>query len=164
MKRFLLVAGLVTWAGQADALSCMFGGGGVAFAQAAQNGADFSPAIGTLQWSGLNDLDTYMGRLVMAHEGQEHDVVARFTGDIMGKGGERMPIDQNLRVQTWCANGDCGYAHSEGEMLTFLHNTPGGVVMIATPCQSYPTGADGVTVAEVQQCLDGGPCSAEFKY
>jgi len=164
MKTMIWAGVWACLAGQADALSCMFGGGAVAYNQAAQNGANFVPAVGSLRWSRLSGVNTYMGGLVMAHEGQEHDVVARFTGDIMGANGERTPIDQNLRVQTWCANGDCGYASDRGEMLTFLHNTPDGVVMIATPCQSYPTGADPVTVAEVQQCLDGGPCSGDMEY
>ena len=154
----ILFAGLILGAGQAHALSCNFGDAAAAYQEAAQNGLDFRAAIGTLTWSDLTPINTQQGGFVMEYEGQEFDAIARFQGTVMGANGERTPIDQNLRVLAWCANGDCGYASSEWEMLTFLHDTPDGLVMVATPCQSYPRRPDAEAVDAVQQCLDGGPC------
>jgi hypothetical protein len=161
MRTILWAAILAVSASEASALSCRFGDGAAAFGAAEANGATFTAAIGTIRWAS-SETATHGGGLMMEFEGQEHDVAARFSGEIMKPNGERLPIEQNLRVQSSCINGDCGYASDQGEMLTFLHETGDGLVMYAWPCQSYPTGPDTETLAQVQRCVDGGPCDAGF--
>lgn len=161
MRSMFLAAGLVALAGQANALSCKFGNGAAGYADAVQNGSNFRAVIGTLDWA-LPAQDTPMGGLMMDFEGQEHNVIARFTGEVMGTAGARTPIDRNIRVRSACINGDCGYAASGFEMVSFLHDTTDGAVMYSYPCQGYPMGVGSETITDVQQCIDAGPCDADY--
>jgi hypothetical protein len=162
MKAMICAAGLAVLAGQASALSCRFGDGAVAYSQAQGSGGPFRAVVGSITWDLANDA-IHGGGFLMEYEGQEFDVDARFNGEVLLAGGKRMPIDENIRVQTWCANGDCGYATDRGEMLTFLHDTDIGTIMLATPCQSYPIGPSEKAIALVQNCVDGGACSGAFE-
>lgn len=156
----MIAAALICVAGQAQALSCPFGDGAAAYLQAKDHGDSFRAAIGTLTWADPGQ----SGGFQMDFEGQEYDVLARFRGEVLAANGARTPVDQKLRVRASCVNGDCGYAYGENEMLTFLHDTPEGVVMNAPPCQSYPRTPNPQLVTQVQSCVDGGACVAGYGF
>lgn len=160
MKTLITAALIATCATHASALSCMFGNTAMAYQQAEGNGTDFVPAIGVITWQKTPGVLNWGGGLGMQYEGQEYDVTARFVGDIIAPTGERIPIDEDVQVQTLCINGDCGYASADHEMLTFLHTTDAGRVMHAYPCQSYPTGFDEQSIKDVIECANGGACEA----
>ena len=163
MKQMIRAAKLVASAGQATALSWLFGDSAVAVTQAQELGADFQAAIGTLAWDLPAD-QLHGGGLIMEYEGPERTTPARFTGDIISADGQRTPIDAAVFVETICINGDCGYAYTGFEMLTFLHEGDAGLVMDAYPCQSYPTGVSETTLATVQSCIEGGPCDGTLSW
>lgn len=151
--KLIVSAVLIATAGQASALSCLFGDGAMAYEQALSNGSDARPVVGQLSWgSGI-------GAPVMAFEGQKFELPARFIGEVMQPDGTRVPFDSDIIVYTSCINGDCGYAGEGYQMLSFLHMIDGSPVMHAYPCQSYPVHGNDVDIALVQACLDGGPCT-----
>ncbi len=157
MIKTLLVAALVTSAGQASALSCLFGDTAVAYNQAAGYGDDFLSVTGSLDWD-LPEADPNSFNLAMDYEGQTYEVAAHFTGEVIGENGSSIPIDVDVTILTECINGDCGYAHKGQPMLSFLHPQGADYVMHAFPCQSYPSGFDAEALAILQSCVDGGEC------
>ena len=162
MKVMLWASVLAISTGEASALDCLFGDAAMAFEQAKSNGEPFRAVVGTMTWQ-APEIQILNGYLMMEYEGQEYDVPARFVGVELLANGESVPVEHDIHVHTWCANGDCGYASANVEMLTFLQDTDFGIVMNSYPCQSYPIGASAANIDAVQNCLDGGPCSGAWE-
>ncbi|MEO1364611.1 MAG: hypothetical protein AAFU86_12655 [Pseudomonadota bacterium] len=135
-----------------------------AYLRAEASGSLYTPAIGTLFFRTV-DLPIAGGQ----DQPDATRIRALFTGNAVAdfrepqnhaSGQYRRSIGGHVTLEVECSGSACG-APLPGEVIVFLHGAPGqvGYTLTTSPCGDDLFIASQVNVAQLLECVTGGPCA-----